>query len=149
VVHATEGASSPGSGLVPVVFRLARRLRRAGGTPQLDIAALMLLHRLDCGGPTRTSDLAGELELDASTVSRQASALEQQGLITRSQDAADRRAWLLSVTPAGAELLTTSLTRREEAIRAATATWSAADLALLQLLLTRLADDLDLTSETP
>ena len=60
----------------------------------------------------RLSDLAGDLLLDISTVSRQAKALEDRGLVTRTEDVDDRRAVRLEVSPAGLAVLDQAWTRR-------------------------------------
>lgn len=155
MVQATSVCPALGSAtLVPDLYRIARRLRRLSGSPQLDVATLMLLHRLGCEGATRPSDLATELGLDASTVSRHARTLLDAGLVERQPDPADGRAFRLSLTLDGESAMTEAFRRREDAVTAATASWDPADVADLRRLLGRLADDLehthpDLTSRIP
>ncbi len=133
--------------LVPDLFAVARRLRQAGsrqaGAPSLDVTAMMLLHRLSGSGPARLSELATELGLDLSTISRHATSLERESLVTRTVDPDDRRATRLEMTPQGGELLEEALAHRRRALRTATATWPAADLQTLATMLHRLARDLD------
>ncbi len=131
--------------LVPGLYRIVRRLRRLSDTAQVDVATLMLMHRLACAGPTRPSDLAAELGLDLSTVSRHAQGLAQAGMVSRDPDPQDGRSLLLSLTQAGADHMSEAFRRREAAVAVATADWPAADLDTLRRLLGRLADALDTT----
>jgi DNA-binding MarR family transcriptional regulator len=150
MVQATRACPALGSAtLVPDLYRIARRLRRLSGSPQLDVATLMLLHRLGCEGATRPSDLAGELGLDASTVSRHARTLLEAGLVERQPDPDDGRSFRLSLTPDGERAMAEAFQRREDAVAAATASWDPGDVADLRRLLGRLADDLEQTDPDP
>lgn len=144
-------ASAPGTaataGLVPDLFRIARRLRRFGGPTQVDVAALMLMHRLACDGPKRPSDLAIDSALDLSTVSRHAKALDDAGLITRDPDPDDGRSFRLNLTERGTDLMVEALRRRERSVEMALASWSRHDVRELHRLLGRLADDLERSDE--
>ena len=117
-------------------IRLFRRLKRMSTMGGLDPALAAVLHELGYTGPVRVSVLAEAMHLDQSTVSRHISALEQVGLVERSGDPDDRRAALLSITPAGRSRLATILDERRAIFRAATAEWSDDDRA-------RLAESLD------
>ena len=70
-------------------------------TTRVDRAAIIILSSLKENSAVRLSDLASDLLLDISTVSRQAKALEDRGLVTRTDDLDDRRAVRLELTPAG------------------------------------------------
>jgi DNA-binding MarR family transcriptional regulator len=142
----------PTAALVPDLYRVVRRLRRISDAAALDVTTLMLLHRLGAGGPARPSDLAAELGLDLSTVSRHARALGDLDLVSRDPDPQDGRSLQLSLTQAGADHMTEAFRRREDAVARATADWDAADVDALRALLGRLASDLDrldLAQETP
>lgn len=132
---------------MPDLFRIARRLRKSGGPAQVDVAALMLMHRLACGGPRRPSDLAVDAFLDLSTVSRHVRALDDAGLITRDPDPDDGRSYRLSLTPTGTELMEQALRRRERSVELALAGWDEHDVTALRRLLGRLADDLESSDE--
>jgi len=56
-------------------------------------------------GPLRVSTLAECVHSDVSTVSRQVSALASHGLVDKAAATDDRRASILSLTPAGAEVI--------------------------------------------
>jgi len=133
--------------VVPDLFRVVRRLRRLSGPGEGDLAAMLLLHRVGCGGPIRPSELAADVGLDISTVSRHVRSLEESGLVSRRPDPADGRSFLLSVTDRGSAAMTESLARREQALDRVLQTWSQADAADLRHLLSRLADDLDRLDE--
>jgi DNA-binding MarR family transcriptional regulator len=134
-----------GASLVPDLYRVVRRLRRLTDPQQADVATLMLLHRLACAGPTRPSDLAGELGLDLSTVSRHARSLAEAGLVSRDPDPEDGRSLLLALTQSGADYMTEAFHRRQVAVAAVTAAWEPDEQEHLRRLLRRLADDLDAT----
>jgi len=62
------------------------------------IVILGTLHRL---GPLRLSDLADDIGLDRSTLSRQVAAVVRGGYVQKTEDPADARASLLILTPRG------------------------------------------------
>jgi DNA-binding MarR family transcriptional regulator len=89
------------------LMRISRRLRQqadAGITP----SQLSALATLDRSGPLALRDLAAAERVTSSTLTRIVAALESEHLITRITDPHDRRCNLVSVTPAGAELLTSA-----------------------------------------
>ncbi|MCH1639129.1 MarR family transcriptional regulator [Paenibacillus timonensis] len=69
----------------------------------LDRSAYLLLHRIGAHGAVGVKSLADEFQLDISTVSRQAAALEQKGYVRRIPDPADRRAFFMEITELGAK----------------------------------------------
>jgi DNA-binding MarR family transcriptional regulator len=94
------------------VTRTARRLRQeAGGglSPSLT-AALATIER---HGPLTPSELAARERVQRPTATRVLARLEEDGLIARTADPADRRSSLLAVTPAGAALLRAMRTRKD------------------------------------
>ena len=102
----------------------------------------MLSHLMTLG-PLRASDLSERACLDLSTVSRHLSSLEVDGYITRSPDPHDRRAQLLSVTPAGEKLVTRAREQRLGMLAQALDGWSDDDRSDLIRLTRRLADSLE------
>jgi DNA-binding MarR family transcriptional regulator len=133
--HVTRGttgaATGPQDDLHVAFMRLFRRLKRLSTMTGLDPALVVVLHDLGCSGPTRTSVLAETMRLDQSTVSRHVRALEQLGLVERTGDPDDRRAALLSLTPAGKERLAAIIAERRAIFSSATAGWSDDDRAQL------------------
>jgi DNA-binding MarR family transcriptional regulator len=83
------------------------------------------------------------MRLDQSTVSRHVRALEQLGLVERTGDPDDRRAALLSLTPAGKERLAAIITERRAIFSSATAGWSDDDRAQLAGFIDRMARSLE------
>ena len=89
----------------------ARAVRAAdakiGGAHGLSVTELALLRRID-GQPeqrARPTELARELHLSPSGVTRALLPLEKRGIVRRVPDAADGRATLATLTPAGRTLV--------------------------------------------
>ena len=121
------------------MFRLIKRRQSQAIEPALQY----LLYTVACGSPLRLSDLASQVQLDLSTVSRHVRALEDAGCLERTTDPGDRRAAFLSLTDAGRKVLDDTFARRRESLDAALTGWSADDLRTFERLLNRLADDLE------
>jgi DNA-binding MarR family transcriptional regulator len=94
------------------ITRTARRLRQEAGGPlsPSQIAALATIER---HGPLTPSELATRERIQRPTVTRLLGRLEEGGLIARAADPIDRRSSLVTVTPAGRELLARLRTRKE------------------------------------
>ena len=129
--------------VMTAMISLGRRLRSRLPGDEVDFAAVPLLKTLHRHGSMRTSALAGLLDLDASTVSRQARHLESRGLLARTGDPDDKRASQVAVSAAGAACLERHTGRRRELIGSILADWSAEDRERLRALLSRFQDDLD------
>jgi DNA-binding MarR family transcriptional regulator len=112
------------------------RLMQQHGAP-----AMALVVHLTRTGPMRSSDLAGELNLDQSTVSRHVAQLATAGLVARTPDPIDGRAHLVEVTPAGRQRAHELVASRVRDLVAVVETWSDADRAELARLLTRFSED--------
>ncbi|MDQ1910799.1 MarR family transcriptional regulator [Paenibacillus sp. GD4] len=95
--------------LETVELELAILLRRVTSTNKqlgtLDRSAYLLLHQIASHGSAGVKALADEFYLDISTVSRQTSALEQKGYVTRIPDPSDGRAYSLQITELGLQEL--------------------------------------------
>lgn len=109
---------------------------------RLERSAYWVISRLGDAGASRLSDLAPLLGIELSTVSRQVQALEQQGLVQRTADAADRRAVRLELTPLGKRTLSKLRQSRRQLMAVALADWSEDDKDDLARLLDRFVDDL-------
>ena len=81
----------------------------------VDVTAYPVLFVVAGAGTVRISELATTLHNDVSTVSRQVSALVAGGLLEKSADPSDGRAWVVSLTAHGREAVTR--------IQASRATW--------------------------
>lgn len=126
--------------LVATSARSARqreRVVRAARVP-LTGAELLALRTVQRYGPIGVSEVARRLEVDQSTASRQIRPLEEQGLVTRGTDPADRRSARLAVTPKGRRLLDRVRDVSLNDYSVALGDWSGADRATLAALLDRL-----------
>jgi DNA-binding MarR family transcriptional regulator len=74
------------------------------GDVGITMAQAKVLHVL-AGGPTHMTDLVARLRVTPSTTSGLVDKLVDQGLAARADDPADRRQVIVSVTPAGLELM--------------------------------------------
>lgn len=112
---------------------------RAGLT--IDRAAYPVLRGISEKKSVRLSDLAQVLGVEASTVSRQVTALERSRLVHRTADPSDRRASTLALTPDGRR----ALKRLRQAWLATLGeimdSWSAEERSALAGLLGHLARD--------
>ena len=118
-------------------------LRRLRATHRgVDKGSLPLLSALEELDNARPSDLAAALELDLSTVSRHISHFEQLGLLTRTPDAADRRACRVSLTTEGRDSLTSVRVARSAMLTEVFTSWSEPEREQLLALLGRLATDI-------
>lgn len=131
---------------VALLMRLGEATRRATGTAEhrvLDRAAYVILRHLDKAGPQNVSALAARLNLDGSTVTRQVSALQRDGLIARTPDPADGRGTVISPTPAGLQRMAAVQAARTRLYGDILADWSPDDRDTLAELLHRLNEALD------
>ena len=124
--------------------RLQRRLRAERGETGLGPSRYGALACLFRNGPMSASELAAQERLQPQSLTRVLAALEEQHLISRRTDEADRRRSRIEITPAGIERLRTAVARQEtwlaEALRARL-TPVARDLMMLAIrLFDRLAD---------
>jgi DNA-binding MarR family transcriptional regulator len=122
--------------------RQRQRLAAAVTSPATgaELDALQAVHRL---APVTMTALAERLGLDRTTVSRVVGRLEELGLVTRMTDAVDRRKTLVTVAPAGRQLLDRLDRVSVQDFRVATACWSPDDRTALATLLSRLQHDLE------
>jgi len=126
---------------VALLMRFGEATRRATGTAEhrvLDRAAYVILRHLDTAGPQNVSALAARLNLDGSTVTRQVSALQRDGLIVRAPDPTDGRGTVISPTPAGLQRMAAVQAARTRLYGDMLAEWSTEDRATLATLLSRI-----------
>ncbi len=100
------------------------------------IIILATLHRL---GPLRLSDLATDIGLDRSTISRQVAAVVRGGYVQKMEDLADARASLLTLTPRGQAARKKLAEAWGDIVVELVADWTPGDQAQLGQLLGRLA----------
>lgn len=90
----------------------------------LDRSAYLILRRIVEKGAVGVKVLAEEFQLDISTISRQAAALEHKGYLYRISDPLDGRAYYLEITEQGAEELFDYKRARLERITELVKDWS-------------------------
>ena len=118
---------------------LFQRIMRSRREPEAgQIAALGMLTKC---GPVRSSDLAKNLFLDQSTVSRHVAHLEADGLVEKVADASDRRATQLHVTELGQKHMKDIWQKRIDAMRVGFDHWDPEDLRTLSRLMARYVED--------
>jgi DNA-binding MarR family transcriptional regulator len=111
-VNAESIAEVMPSQLRLVVTRLHRRLRQETGSDitASQLSALVSVERL---GPISLKDLAEMETISPPSMTRISTHLEQQGLVVRVVDAADRRVARLAITDSGRLLLAKTRSRRD------------------------------------
>ena len=99
------------AGLRLAVMRLARRLRQraeAGVTPSM-LSAMSSIGRM---GPITLGDLAAVEQVQPPSLTAIVGRLEQEGLVVRDSDPADRRVARVRLSPAGRRLMDRSRSRK-------------------------------------
>ncbi|MEV0789322.1 MarR family transcriptional regulator [Kribbella sp. NPDC050459] len=140
---------TPIEGVMHAFTRIGRRLKAKQPGDTIDHSAHIVLFALRCNGALRLSDLAARLELDASTTSRHVRSLEQLGLVRRSPDPDDGRAFRVELTEQGVEQWEASARHRMELLSAAMEGWSEEDVQTFERLMTRFADGVAALTEPP
>src|SRR3954471_262163 len=143
MAQATDRKHVTGDVIGDSLIRAIRTLKGARGDAPVEGPCLGVLHAVRASGPARPGDVAAEIALDASTVSRHLQSLERLGLIARDRDPDDGRAYRVAVTSAGGDALDSALVARRQVLDSALQDWDPDDRELLARLLSRLADDLN------
>jgi DNA-binding MarR family transcriptional regulator len=129
---------------LPAIGEIKRQFHRAGPVVgSLGTAgAIPTLAILATTGEQRASDLAEQLRIDLSVVSRQVAALIDAGLVARAADPTDRRVHRLAITDEGLATFRHHRERMGELISRGLADWSDEDVVVLASSLRRFADSL-------
>ena len=91
---------------------------------KLDRSAYLILHQIAVGGAAGVKTLAGEFQLDISTVSRQAAALEHKGYLYKTPDPTDGRAYTFQITELGIKELNEDKQARMKRAKEVTKNWT-------------------------
>jgi DNA-binding MarR family transcriptional regulator len=123
--------STLGSQLRLAVLRLSRRLRQqtAGQITASQISALATVAKR---GELTLGELAGIEQVAPPSMTRIAARLEEQGLVERRADAADRRVARVALSPEGERLLDGIRTRRDAYLAERLAGFTPEEQAVLQ-----------------
>ncbi|MEV6288812.1 MarR family transcriptional regulator [Kribbella sp. NPDC051770] len=113
-----------------------RHLWPDAGLRRADASVLKVLAK---DGEQRGGEIAGKLGVDASVVSRQLTALESDGLVSRRPDPADARVSLVALSPIGRERLEALYAGYTRQLRSALADWNDDDMAAAAETLRRVA----------
>lgn len=92
-----------GETLVSTAAAVVRRVPSEG--MEISLAAARVLARIKDNGPCRISDLALQERSSQPTITNHIKRLEAAGLVERTLDPRDGRAWLLDLTPLGRQRL--------------------------------------------
>jgi DNA-binding MarR family transcriptional regulator len=124
------------------LLKLVRHLetfgRRSALYLQVDRAGYLALRMLESMGPTSTKALAMALNLDASTVTRQITALESGGFVERRPDPSDGRSSTIVLTAEGRRTMADVEQERRQGMAALIGTWAERDKVTLGRALSRL-----------
>jgi DNA-binding MarR family transcriptional regulator len=112
-------------------IHLLRRLRREDDASGLPAPQLSALSVIVFGGPLTLGELARAEQVRPPTISKLIVALEQQGLVAREVDAADRRVVRVRATARGTKVLHEGRQRRVAALVSSLGALSVRDRALL------------------
>jgi DNA-binding MarR family transcriptional regulator len=114
--------------------------RRAG--VEVDRSGIIILATLDRLGPMRMSDLAAEIGLDRSTISRQVAAVVRNGYVQKLDDSSDARASQLQLTSRGHAARRKLAEAWHDIVTELLAEWSSEEQAQLGRLLGKLAQQM-------
>lgn len=107
--------------------------------PEIEPASYPVLFTL-VEGDHRVGTLSERIHSDTSTVSRQVSHLEAVGVVTKHPDPCDRRAFLVTLTDEGRELIARIRVRQGEWMESLLAGWSPDDVTTFHRLLAAFGD---------
>jgi DNA-binding MarR family transcriptional regulator len=123
------------------LFMLAKQRHRQTHDQTTDHGRISVLLCLKRQGPARVSDLSREISLDQSTTSRHVRTLEEEGLLAKSADPDDKRAWRVQLTEAGTAHIDQLWDSRVREVADALGTWTTEDVHTLTDLLRRFVCD--------
>src|SRR5437764_11388685 len=118
--------------------RAARERSRLSGVDLLPTAVwtLAAVNRL---GPVRLTDLANDMELEPSRISKEINRLAEAGLVEQQTDEADRRAIRITATEKGSDAWNRYRKAVDQQLARTLDSWSDRDITKLAALLTRLS----------
>ncbi|MGW0822919.1 MarR family winged helix-turn-helix transcriptional regulator [Streptomyces sp. NPDC002845] len=116
------------------------RLMALAGVP-LDRAAVALLRLMAESEPLRPGELANQLGVEASHVTRQVQQLQKSGYVSRVPDPDDRRAQRIQLTELGQDAIGRIREAGARGMQIALADWSPEELRRLAGLFHRMVDD--------
>jgi DNA-binding MarR family transcriptional regulator len=141
-VHAPDDSAEQIAALLDGIVRRQRRASREGLGESVTHGQFRVLRTLDrAERALRLSELAAQLGIVPRSATSVVDDLESAGLVARHPDPNDRRATLVSLTPAGTQILTTLRHNRREAMATLITRLTPTEQSTLIHLLQRLTDD--------
>ncbi|MCF3962878.1 MarR family winged helix-turn-helix transcriptional regulator [Streptomyces fuscigenes] len=113
-VAAGDDAASVGAALRLAVSRIARRLRQTHAVGDITLSGASVLARLSREGADSPGSLAESERVRPQAMAATLAALEERGLVRRTQDPADGRRSVMTVTEEGRQVL---MDRRSESVQ--------------------------------
>ena len=115
----------------------------SGSAYPLRLSELRILRAVERCPRGSISDVAEDLAIEHSTASRAVAEAVGAGLLVRSVSSEDRRRTSLQLTEKGQQILAATTERRREMVAEVVVDWMPSDIARLNELLRRFADDMD------
>jgi DNA-binding MarR family transcriptional regulator len=141
-VHAPDDSAEQIAALLDGIVRRQRRASREGLGESVTHGQFRVLRTLDrAERALRLSELAAQLGIVPRSATSVVDDLESAGLVARHPDPNDRRATLVSLTPAGTQILTTLRHNRREAMATLITRLTPTEQSTLIHLLQCLTDD--------
>jgi DNA-binding MarR family transcriptional regulator len=132
--------------MVVALFTLTAGLERAK-RQRKGASTLSLLQVVAQHGEIRPKEIADQLQVHPSLVTRQVRQVEAAGLARVAEDPADRRSWLVTLTPAGSNEMSRLQEYGLERFALFTADWEPRDVQQLAALLEKLKNSIDTVAE--
>jgi MarR family 2-MHQ and catechol resistance regulon transcriptional repressor len=117
---------------------LTRHAQRSIEALDMCLSDFAILEALLHKGPQAVRELGQLIDLTSGSMTTAIDRLEARRLVTRTDHATDRRAWMIHLTPAGQALITKVFSGHEEAMERAMRGLSKAERGTLTVLLKRL-----------
>ena len=141
-MHAPDDSAEQIAALLDGIVRRQRRASREGLGESVTHGQFRVLRTLDrADRALRLSELAAQLGIVPRSATSVVDDLEATGLVARHPDPNDRRATLVTLTPAGTQILTTLRHNRREAMATQLTRLTPTEQSTLIHLLQRLTDD--------
>jgi DNA-binding MarR family transcriptional regulator len=118
-----------------------RRVMASVGFPIDDMAMFLVVNQLSYRGAMKPSALASALGTGRANVTKITNRLVSAGLVARVPAVDDDRSVLVALTPAGREIGERIMAHAAGTFENALTGWDAADVAILQRMLARLASE--------
>jgi DNA-binding MarR family transcriptional regulator len=148
-VELAEPASSPVVDVADTFVGLMRSFQRAkarylaAAEHDVEWSSQMVLRLLAHEGPMRAGAIAGCLQSDPSTISRQVATMVKEGLLERRADAEDGRASILALTAKADAVIAEHERLRRSHFAEMLSDWDEGDLSRFATMLRRFTQDFE------